>query len=354
MADTPAADGDKPADKEADRRSREQVDKRLAQSAAVSHARIRLGGQDLEYTVNAAYLPVMANGFAGAHAEPDAAVFATAYLCKLAANAQRPVCFAFNGGPGSASIWLQFGALGPKHVPMPSDGSQPRAPFRVVDNPLSWFEHFDMVFIDPPHTGWSVSASEAARKKMLSVDGDVEALSECVRVWLTRHKRWGSPVYLAGESYGTTRGAALADRLQSLGVSLSGVILISCAMDLQSLVFAPRNDLPHALFLPGFANAAQYHGLLKGAPAKSSQAAREAAEAFVADDYVAALHAGARLDGRRRSRIAQRIAELSGLPRALVEQRNLRIGTGAAAKTPATPSPAPAPIWAAPCAATRT
>ncbi len=327
MGDSHAASADdKPADKEADKRSREQVEKRLAQSAALSHARIRLGGRDIDYSVNAAYLPVMADGFAGAHGGPDAAVFATAYVCRQPAGSPpRPVCFAFNGGPGSASIWLQFGALGPKHVPMPADGSQPHAPFTLVDNPVSWFEHFDMVFIDPPHTGWSVTASEAARKKMLSVDGDVEALGECVRVWLTRHKRWGSPVYLAGESYGTTRGAALADRLQSLGVSLSGVILISCAMDLQSLVFAPRNDLPYALFLPGFANAAQYHGLLKGAPGESSQAAREAAEAFVADDYVAALQAGARLDERRRSRIAARIAELTGLPQALVEQRNLRI-----------------------------
>ena len=179
-------------------------------------------------------------------------------------------------------------------------------PFRVVDNPLSWFEHFDMVFIDPPHTGWSITSSEAARKKMLSVDGDVDALAESMRVWLTRHKRWGSPVYLAGESYGTTRGAALADKLQALGVSLSGVILISCAMDLQSLVFAPRNDLPYALFLPGFANTAQYHGLLKGEAGASPEAAREAAEAFVVDDYVAALHAGSRLmqNARRASRNA--------------------------------------------------
>jgi carboxypeptidase C (cathepsin A) len=310
---------------ERDKRSREQVDQRLAQSAATHHARITLGGRPLDYQVHAAYVPVVASGFDGACAEPEAAVFTTAYLLKEAVPAQRALCFAFNGGPGSASIWLQFGALGPKHVVMQADGNQPQAPYRVSDNPASWFEHFDMVFVDPPHTGWSVTASEAARKKMLSVDGDVEALAECVRVWLTRHKRWGSPVYLAGESYGTTRGAALADKLQSLGVSLSGVILISCAMDLQSLVFAPRNDLPYALFLPGFANTAQYHGLLKGPQAASPQAARDAAETFVADDYVAALHAGARLQGRQRARIARRVAELTGLSVALVEEKNLRI-----------------------------
>jgi carboxypeptidase C (cathepsin A) len=146
-----------------------------------------------------------------------------------------------------------------------------------------------------------------------------------MRVWLTRHKRWGSPVYLAGESYGTTRGAALADKLQDMGVALSGLILVSCAMDLQSLVFAPANDLPYALFLPAFANVAQYHGLLDGAPGASPEAARAAAEAFVDEDYAAALQAGARLSDKRRARVARRIAELTGLPRMLVEEKNLRI-----------------------------
>jgi carboxypeptidase C (cathepsin A) len=160
---------------------------------------------------------------------------------------------------------------------------------------------------------------------MLSVDGDVAALTGVVRVWLTRHKRWGSPIYLAGESYGTTRGAAIADKLQSAGVALSGLILISCAMDLQSIVFAPANDLPYSLFLPAFANVSQYHELLKGALAKSPIAARSAAEAFVDEEYVGALQAGARLDQRRRTRIARRIAELTGLPQALVEEKNLRI-----------------------------
>jgi carboxypeptidase C (cathepsin A) len=182
------------------------------------------------------------------------------------------------------------------------------------------------VFIDPPNTGWSLTDSEDTRKKMFAVDGDVAALTETLRAWLTRHKRWGSAVYLAGESYGTTRGAALADTLLTANVALAGLILVSCAMDLQSLVFAPRNDLPYALFLPAFANTAQYHGKLKGTLAASPQAAREAAEAFVREDYLAALHAGAALSSDARARIARRLAELTGLPRALVEAHNLRIG----------------------------
>jgi len=330
MADTPAstvspASPASTGTDSPDKKLRERVDKLLAQSAATSAGSVQLGGRPFDYTVSAAFLPVVAEGFDGAPGEPQAAVMATAYLLQGAGAGQRPVCFAFNGGPGSASIWLHLGALGPKRVVTPEDGGMPMPPYAVADNPLSWFEHFDLVFIDPPHTGWSTTASAEARKKMLSVDGDVNALAEVVRVWLTRHKRWSSPVYLAGESYGTTRGAALADKLQTLGVALSGLILVSCAMDLQSIVFAPANDLPYALFLPAFANVAQYHGLLKGAPAASSEAARAAAEAFVDEEYGAALLAGARLPEKRRSRVARRIAELTGLPQALVEEKNLRI-----------------------------
>lgn len=320
----PPASPDKADSAERQRRQRARVDELLARAPAAGTGHLRFAsGVALDYEVGAAFLPVPAAGLDAAPAV--AAVMATHYRLPGAAPAARPVCFAFNGGPGSASIWLHLGALGPKRVVVPDDASTAAAPHTVADNPHSWFEHFDLVFIDPPHTGWSVAADDDARKKLLSVDGDVDALAEVVRVWLTRHRRWGSPVYLAGESYGTTRVAALTDKLQTAGVQLSGAILVSCAMDLQSLAFAPGNDLPYALFLPAFANAAQYHGLLKGALAASPEAARSAAEAFVAEDYTAALHAGARLAPARRARIARRVAELTGLPRALVEEKNLRI-----------------------------
>jgi len=327
VADSPAsASADKnDATKENDKKMRERVDKLVAQAAATSRGSIELAGKRFDYTVEAAFLPVVAEGFDGALGEPSAAVMATSYVLDGADARSRPVCFAFNGGPGSASIWLHLGALGPKRVVTPDDGSMPQAPYAVADNPESWFEHFDLVFIDPPHTGWSLSASADARKKLLSVDGDVGALCEVIRVWLTRAKRWGSPVYLAGESYGTTRGAAMADKLQSAGVALSGLILVSCAMDLQGIVFAPLNDLPYALFLPAFANVSQYHGLLKGSLAASPAEARAAAESFVDEEYAAALYAGARLDGKRRDRVARRIAELTGLPRSFVDEKNLRI-----------------------------
>ncbi|WP_164962785.1 S10 family peptidase [Rubrivivax sp. JA1026] len=322
MADTPTPPD---PDKTSDRRHRERVEQLLARPPVRAAGTLALADRRLDYAVSAEFIPVAGEGFDGALAEPQAAVMTTAYQLQGAAAGSRPVCFAFNGGPGSASIWLHLGALGPKRLVVPSDGSMPAAPYTVSDNPLSWFEHFDLVFVDPPHTGWSTTASEAARKKLLSVDGDVKALAEVVRTWLTRHRRWGSPVYLAGESYGTTRGAALADKLLDGGVALAGLVLVSCAMDLQSLSFDPGNDLPYTLFLPAYAVVSQYHGLLKGPLGASREAAQAAAEAFVDEDYAAALLAGARLSDKRRAAVARRVAELTGLPRALVEEKNLRI-----------------------------
>jgi carboxypeptidase C (cathepsin A) len=314
-----------PAPEDAKKRLREKVDKLLAAAPCKSESSIKLNGKTLKYTAVAAFVPVCAGGVDDKRGEPEAAVFTTSYFLNDADAKTRPVCFVFNGGPGSASIWLHLGALGPKRVVIREDGTMPPPPYAVTDNQESWFEHFDLVFIDPPHTGYSVTASEEARKKMLSVDGDVDALAEVMRAWLGRHRRWSSPVYLVGESYGTTRGAALADKLQDIGVALSGLILVSCAMDLQSIIFSPRNDLPYALFLPAFACVAQYHGKLKGPMAESPAAARKAGEEFVAEEYLAALHAGARLSDAARRRAIRRVAELTGLSAALVEEKNLRV-----------------------------
>jgi carboxypeptidase C (cathepsin A) len=307
------------------RRQREAVEQALAESPSRSTGQITLAGRPHPYRVEAGFLPVRNAELGEGLDEVQAAVFTTAYLLDGARPAERPVCFAFNGGPGSSSIVLQFGALGPKRVRIRDDGGMPTPPWAVQDNPLSWFEHFDLVFIDPPHTGYSISASDEARKKLLSVDGDVAALCEVMAHWLTRHQRWASPVYLCGESYGTTRAAAMADRLCEQGLGLAGLILVSCAMDIQALEFTPRNDLPYSVFLPAYAGAAQYHGLLKGPLAASGDAARAAAQDFVFTDYLAALHRGTSLDERERRRIARRLSELTGLPPHTVEQMQLRI-----------------------------
>lgn len=324
-SDAPAATGStEPQDKQ--RRQRAAVARALAEPAVKGSGRwLNAQGVAMDYQVEAGFLPVMDNELGEQHDEPLAAVFTTAYQQQGADAAQRPVCFAFNGGPGSSSVFLHLGALGPMRVRIGDDGSMPAPPYRAEPNPLAWFEFFDLVFIDPPHTGYSLAASEEARKRLFSVDGDVAALCEVMRAWLTRHGRWGSPVYLCGESYGTTRGAAMADLLASQGLALAGLILVSSAMDIQALDFSPRNDLAYGLFLPAFAGVAQYHGCLSGPLAASAEAAREAAEAFVEEEYLAALHQGARLQGKARRRIARRLGELCGLHTDLVEQKNLRI-----------------------------
>jgi len=322
-------------DKENAERLRQNVERRLAQPAARSPGTLRRPGEpELRYEAVAEFLPVLAGPFDERPEEPQAAVFTISYMAATDASGPagdepaappRPLCFAFNGGPGSASIWLHLGALGPKRVAIHDDGSMPAPPYAACDNPQSWLGFFDLVFVDPPHTGYSITASEDARTRMLSVDGDVQALAEVIHAWLTRHQRFGSPVFLVGESYGTTRGASLADKLLDHGIALSGLVLVSCAMDLQTLVFAPGNELPYALFLPGFASAAQYHGRLAGAIGESPAAARQAAEDFVAEDYLLGLYRGSRLGQDLRRRLAQRIAELTGLAPALIEQKNLRI-----------------------------
>jgi carboxypeptidase C (cathepsin A) len=311
------------------KRMRERVEKLNSLPVTASEGSIELASGRLDYSATAGFVPIVMDGSQTHKGEPDAALFVTSYqlvgVDSAAKKAARPILFAFNGGPGSASIWLHLGALGPKRVRINDDGSMPTPPYAVQDNPYSWLEHFDLVFVDPPHTGYSLTASEEARKMMLGVDGDVDALAECIRLHLTRTQRWSSPVYLAGESYGTTRGAALADKLQSLGVALAGVILVSCAMDLQTIAFEEKNDLPFALFLPAFAGVAQYHGKLRGSIGQSATAARAAGEAFVHEDYLKALHQGSRLSVRDKTRLAKRMAELTGLSADLIADHNLRI-----------------------------
>src|SRR5258708_15461692 len=208
-----------PQTEEAKKRLREKVDKLLAQTPCQSAASIALNGRTLNYRAVAAFVPLTAGGLDDKRGEPEAAVFTTSYFLEDADPKKRPVCFVFNGGPGSASIWLHLGALGPKRAAIRADGTMPAPPHTVTDNEDSWFEHFDLVFIDPPHTGYSITASEEARKKMLSVDGDVDALADSIRVWLGRHQRSSPPPYVARESYATTRGAALAEQLQELALA---------------------------------------------------------------------------------------------------------------------------------------
>ena len=172
--------------------------------------------------------------------------------------------FAFNGGPGSSSVWLHLGLLGPRRVLMGDAGALLPPPYELADNAESLLAVSDLVFIDPVSTGYSRAVEGTKPEPFHGYQGDIESVAELIRIWTSRHKRWMSPKFVAGESYGTLRGAALAEHLQSRhGMYLNGLILISSVLDLSSIDFEKqRNDRAHALYLPTYAAIAHYHGKL--------------------------------------------------------------------------------------------
>ncbi len=175
-------------------------------------------------------------------------------------GAERPLVFTFNGGPGSPSVWLHMGAVGPYRVKMMPDGDMPAPPYTLEENHETWLKHADLVFIDPVGTGFSRGLNEEVSKKHWGVQGDIEAVGEFIRLFLTRKSRWTSPLYLAGESYGTTRAAGLAGYLVERGVTFNGIILVSSIINFQTARFHKGNDLPYPLFLPTYAATACFHG----------------------------------------------------------------------------------------------
>jgi carboxypeptidase C (cathepsin A) len=183
--------------------------------------------------------------------ETEARMFFMAYtLDDAGSRSRRPLTFSFNGGPGSSSVWLHLGALGPKRVRMNPDGTMPAPPYELVDNEQTWLNQTDLVFIDPVGTGYSRAAKPDLAAKFLGLQGDIESVGEFIRLYLTRHERWSSPLFLAGESYGTTRASALSGYLVDRGIALNGIVLISTIMNFMTTNFAAGNDLPYVLFLP--------------------------------------------------------------------------------------------------------
>jgi carboxypeptidase C (cathepsin A) len=256
-----------------------------------------------------------------AESAPAAATGAAANLPPAAGT--RPVMFVFNGGPGAASVWLHL-AGGPKRLDMPEDGSLPKAPFRVVDNEYSWLAAADLVFIDPVNTGYSRAATPELAREFFGVREDISSVGEFIRLWLTKNQRWGSAVYLAGESYGTTRAAGLSNYLQErVGVSVSGVVLISTVLNFGMLSPGENNDVPFALYLPTYAATAWYHKKVPAGP--GLEALLKDAEAFALGDYATALAKGAALPEADRQKVAQKVADLTGLSKEYVLEANLRV-----------------------------
>jgi carboxypeptidase C (cathepsin A) len=246
---------------------------------------------------------------------------------EMAHRQQRPLTFSFNGGPGSSSVWLHLGLLGPRRVSLGPEGNAPAPPpYRLVDNQHSLLDVTDLVFIDPVSTGYSRVVPGEKVAQFHDFKKDIESVGEFIRLYATRAGRWGSPKFLIGESYGTTRAAGLSGFLQNRhGLYLNGIMLVSSILNFQTARFVPGNDLPYVLFLPTYAATAWYHQRLAPELQADLGATLQEVEDFAAGAYSQALVQGAALPDDERERIADRLAHYTGLPRAYVEQTDLRI-----------------------------
>jgi len=255
--------------------------------------------------------------------QPKAEVFLTAYTLDGADPLKRPVTFAFNGGPGSSSVWLHMGLLGPRRVVMGDAGNLLPPPYGLTDNAETLLAHSDLVFIDPVSTGYSRPTKGEKPKDFHGYTGDIESVGEVIRLWTSRNGRWMSPKYLCGESYGTLRAAGLARHLQTrYGMYLNGLMLISAVLDLGTLEFGGHNDTPYAVYLPTYAAIAHYHGLHGDRPLREVLAE---AEAYASRDYLWVLSRGSRLTAEERAAAVATVARLTGLSEEYVDRVDLRI-----------------------------
>ena len=258
-----------------------------------------------------------------------ATVFYVAYALEGVEDpADRPLTFSFNGGPGSSSVWLHLGVLGPRRVEMADEvGNLPQPPFRLVDNEYTLLEQTDLVFIDPVSTGYSRAVPGEKPTEFHDFKKDIESVGEFIRMFSTRAGRWSSPKFLIGESYGTTRAAGLAGYLQEkVGMYLNGIMLVSSILNFQTARFNAGNDLPYILFLPTYTATAHYHGRL---PEKlQSRPLREVlaeVETFALGDYTLALMQGAALPPEERADIVSRLSHYTGLDADYIERADLRL-----------------------------
>lgn len=295
-----------------------------AQSSKTEH-RTKVNGQDLRYLAIAGDTIIRNND-----GEAQAQIFSTAYFKKDVKNLdQRPISFIFNGGPGSSSVWLHMGVFGPKWVELPSDGQNPgAAPYKLKANPYSLLDVTDLVFIDPVGTGYSKAVGNAKGKDFWGVKQDAKSLAEFIRVFITEHKRWNSPKYIGGESYGTTRAGALVKELQEGwgSIDLNGVILISAILDFQTGDFTPGNDQPFISFLPTYAATAWHH---KALPAETqslplTELMTQVRE-FAINEYSVALLKGSLLTPEQEAHIINKLHNFTGLSPTYLRQTRLRI-----------------------------
>ncbi|MHA7871012.1 MAG: S10 family peptidase [Hyphococcus sp.] len=288
-------------------------------------ARITANGSAVSYKVIAAETFIEND-----KGEPAAAIFSTSYIADgFSDPRERPVAFIFNGGPGSASLWLHMGVFGPKRVRLPSDPDDDgAAPYDLIENPESLIDVADMVFIDPVGTGWSRTLGDATTDDYWGVTEDAASVREFIRRWLVEHKRWNSPKYLIGESYGTTRSGALLEALESgwTDIAINGIVLISTVLNFGLDATDAGNDVGYIGLMPSYAATAWYHG-------KVDQTAWDgdlerflaAARAFATDEYMPALLKGQLMSTAERDAVAAKLAAFIGLSETYVQRSHLRV-----------------------------
>jgi len=314
---------DKPADKADAKDAKDKDAKEKEEAPVVTKHELRLaGGRVLRYSVTTGLMPLKSDA-----GDVEARVFFMAYALERTGGPEaRPLMFSFNGGPGSSSVWLHLGALGPKRVKMREDGAMPSPPYRLVDNDHTWLDETDLVFIDPVGTGYSRPARPELGRKYWGLQGDIESVGEFIRLYLTRYERWGSPLFLVGESYGTTRAAGLAGHLVDRGIAFNGIVLVSSILNFQTARFTQGNDLPYPLFLPTYAATAWYHKKLP-AELQSKPVAEflREVEAFAGGAYASALGRGDALPAAERQAVVKTLARYTGLSETYLDEADLRI-----------------------------
>jgi len=285
-----------------------------------THHQATIGSKPLRYAATTGRLPIK-----NAEGKIEAEMFFVAYTLDGADPMTRPVTFAFNGGPGSASIWLHMGALGPRKVVLQPEGWQPAAPYRLEDNANSPLDRTDLVLVDAVGTGFSRPADTRAAKKYWGVKGDIEAFGEFIRMYITRYDRWSSPLFLFGESYGTTRSAGIAGYLANQGISFNGINLLSTVLNFETLEPTKTNDLAYVLTLPTYTMIAAYHHKLAPELTQDLAKTRQEVEHWSMTEYSQALAKGDALTPQERQSVIDTLSRYTGLTKLFIDQANLRV-----------------------------
>jgi carboxypeptidase C (cathepsin A) len=305
--------------KEARKEKSKEPEEKLVQS---KHT-VTIAGQEISYKAVAGTILLRDE-----EDKPTASIFYIAYTRDgIADLAHRPVTFSFNGGPGSSSVWMHLGMLGPRRVRLAEDGGALPPPYELIDNEYSLLDETDLVFIDPVSTGYSRATPPKEAKKFHGLREDTASVAEFIRLYVTRNKRWNSPKFIIGESYGTTRAAALSGELsQRLKMNVNGIMLVSTVLNFQTLDFGAGNDLPYILYLPTYTATAWFHKKLPpDLQRRPLPEVVDLAQAFAAGDYSTALFSGSSLDAAKRRQVVEQYARLTGLSTNYVDRGNLRV-----------------------------